>query len=151
MRRWLIGLSLVAVLGVVVVEVSGGRSSAALFEPPVLGGQPAGALVLSRQDRGLAVALAVKPLAGRTLVVATVLAPDGEGAAGLRVRFRAGGTEAAGEPGASGTYAAALSPTRPIRVVRVSLGRADPLVFRLPSHWRPQSGRRELAETTRAY
>jgi hypothetical protein len=149
MRVVLVVLGALAV-AVAAVALTRGGSHARLFEPPVVGGQPAGALVLAQQDRGLAVALAVKPLAGRTLLVATVLAPSGEGASGLHVRFRTARTEAAAEPGTSGTYAATL-PVRPGRLVRVSLGEADRVVFRLPSDWQPGSGRRALAEATRAY
>jgi hypothetical protein len=151
MRFVLPSLALAAALGAGVVLLTRGGSPARLFEPPVLGGQPAGAVVLSRQDRDLAVALAVKPLAGKTLLVATVLAPDGQGASGLRVRVRSGGSEAAAEPGASGTYAAVLPVRRPGRVVWVSIGRADRLAFRPPALWPPRSGRHELAEATRAY
>jgi hypothetical protein len=151
MRRLLVALPLVAVLAVGAVELTRGSSSAKLFAPPVLGGQPAGAIVLARQDRGLAVALAVKPDAARTLVVATVLAPSGTGASGLDVRFRTGGSETVAEPGASGTYTATLPMRRPGRVVWVLLGRGDRVAFRLPAGWPPRSARRELAETTRAY
>ena len=149
MRLVLALLGIVAV-AVVAVGLTRGATHPKLFEPSVLGGQPPGALVLARQDGALAVALAVKPLAGTTLLVATVFAPDGEGAAGLHVRFRTGRTEAATEPGTSGTYAAVL-PVRPGRVVGVSLGPADRVVFHLPAHWQPGSARRELAEATRAY
>jgi len=152
MRRLLAAFGLVVVtLAVAVTIVTRGGSSATLFQPPVLGGQPSGAVVLSRQDRDLAVALAVKPLAGRTLFVATVLAPDGEGASGLRVRFRAAGSEAAAERGVSGTYAAVLPVRRPGRVVWVLLGKTDRLAFRLPALWPPRSARPELLMAARAY
>jgi hypothetical protein len=149
MRLVLAVLGIVAV-AVIAVGLTRGATHPKLFEPPVLGGQPSGALVLARQDGALAVALAVKPLAGKTMLVATVLAPDGDGASGLHVRFRTGRTGAAAEPGTSGTYAAVL-PGRPGRLVRVSLGPADRVVFRLPAQWQPGSARRELAEATRAY
>jgi hypothetical protein len=151
MRRVLIVFGLAAAgIAVAVALLAHGGSGPRLFSPPVLGGQPAGAVVLARQDRDLAVALAVEPLAGKTLLVATVLAPSGDGASGLHVRFRTAGVEAAAEPGASGTYAAALSIRRPGRVVSVSLGRSDRVAFRLPA-WPPRSGRAELAAATHAY
>jgi hypothetical protein len=145
-------LVLVGIAGVAVaaVALTRGGSHATLFDPPVLGGQPSGALVLSAQDRDLAVALAVKPFGAKTLLVATVLAPDGDGARNLDVRFGAGGREVAAARGPSGTYAAAL-PMPPGHVVRVSLGPTDRILFRLPAYWKAESGRRELAEATHAY
>lgn len=156
MRRLLVVAVLAGVAAAVAAKLTlGGGPGAALFVPPVLGGQPAGAVVLSQQDRDLAVALAAKPLAGRTLVVATVLSPDGRGASGLLLRFRAHGSVAAARPGPSGTYAAVLPLHRPGRSVRVALarpgGHTDELVFRLPARWPPRPGGRELVEATRAY
>jgi hypothetical protein len=154
--RWPIGVVLaVVVLAAAAKLGAGGRSSPNLFEPPVLGGQPAGAVVLSQKDHDLAVGLALKPQAGKTLVVATVLAPDGRGAGGLRLRFGSGGSSAKAEAGPSGTYAAVLPLRRPGRTVHVSLERpgrrTDEVAFRVPSLWPPRSGRRELAEATRTY
>jgi len=82
MRLVLALLGIVAV-AVVAVGLTRGATHPKLFEPPALGGQPPGALVLAQQDR----ALAVKPLAGTTLLVATVFAPDGEGASGSTFAF----------------------------------------------------------------
>jgi hypothetical protein len=150
--RFLAAAGLVVVAAAVAVAMlARGSSAGPLFEPPVLGGQPAGAVVLSQEDGALAVVLAAKPVARRTLLVATVLAPDGEAASGLHVRFRTRGVEAAADRGASGTYAAALPVSRPGRVVWVSLGRADRVAFQLPALWPPRSARRELVEATRAY
>jgi hypothetical protein len=159
MRRSLVVVGIVAVsagaVAVGVAALTGGGAPPALFEPPVLGGQPAGAVVLAQQDRDLAVALAAKPFRGQTLVVATVLAPDGGGASGLRLRFGTAGRSATARAGTSGTYAAVLPVRRPGRVVRVALtrtdGRTDQVEFRLPALWPPRSGRRELAEVSRAY
>lgn len=152
MRRLLVALGLVAATAAAALAaLTHGSSSAKLFAPPVLGGQPAGAFVLAKRDRDLAVALAVKPLAGKTLAVATVLAPAGGGASGLDVRFRTAGSETAADPGPSGTYAAALPVRRPGRVVWVLVGRRDRLAFRLPLSWPPRAGRSELAAATRAY
>lgn len=53
-----------------------------------LGDQPAGAVVLGKQDRGLAVGIAAAPRShGQLLVVATVFGQSGRGAAGLGTRF----------------------------------------------------------------
>ncbi len=68
-------------------------------------GPPAGALVLAREDRRLAVALAVR---GRELT-ATVLAPDGGGFSGLDVSFRSDGRSAVASPCGAGCYRAALA------------------------------------------
>ena len=52
---------------------------------------PHGALVLARGHGDLAVALAARRAGGQVRLTATVLAADGTGLSGLRVRFRAGG------------------------------------------------------------
>ncbi len=148
-------LTLLAVvcLAVVAWRVGADGSSPArpLFTPAVLGGQPPGAVVLAREDRDLAVALAAAPRGGRTLVVATVLGPDGEGATGLRLHI-SGRTAT---PGPAGTYAALLPVARPARVVRVLVtrggGRTDTVPFRLPAAWPPRPAGRLMARIDRVY
>ncbi len=148
-------LALLAVVGVGVVAwrvTAGGSSSAKpLFAPAVLGGQPPGAVVLAREDRDLAVALAAAPRGGRTLVVATVLGQDGNGVAGLGVRIS--GRSATSGP--AGTYAALLPVARPARVVRVLVtrpgGRTDTVPFRLPDAWPPRPAGGVMAHVDRAY
>jgi hypothetical protein len=145
-----LGVAVAAVVVASALALTRQGSNAALFEPPVLGGQPPGALVLAHQDGDLAVALAVKPLGSRTLLVATVLAPSGTGASGLHVRLRSGSSETVAGEGASGSYTAVL-PAPPARIIRVSLTPGDRVVFHLPAHWQAQSGQSELAEVARAY
>jgi hypothetical protein len=57
------------------------------FTPATLGDQPAGAVVLAKEDGGLAVGLAAAPRHGDLLVVVTVFGQSGGGAARLRTRI----------------------------------------------------------------
>lgn len=57
------------------------------FKPAALGDQPPGAVVLGKEDGGLAVAVAAAPRHGQLLVVTTVFGQTGSGAAGLRTRL----------------------------------------------------------------
>jgi copper transport protein len=100
---------------------SAAPATAAPARPPR---PPAGALVLAREDRRLAVALAVR---GRELT-ATVLSPDGGGFRGLDVSFRSNGRLAVALPCGAGCYRAALAHGRSVDVVFPG----SAVAFRLP-------------------
>ena len=135
-------------VGVVVVVASGGSSggvrapeigaavpSAGTAPPP-----PRGALVLARGDRDLAVALAARRAGSELRLTATVIASDGTGLSGLRVRFSvAGRTLPAARSCGPGCYAAATRVRSPVRRVAIALGgRGRPpstVAFALPAHW----------------
>ena len=71
---------------------------------------PRGALVLARGHGDLAVALAARRAGSDVRLTATVVAPDGTGLRGLRVRFAVDGKPtAAARPCGPGCYASAAS------------------------------------------
>lgn len=96
---------------------------------------PSDALVLAREDRDLAVGLAVSPRGGRIGLQASILGPD-RPASGLSVSFVAGRERAAARPCGAGCYAASIASPAP-RSVQVSIrgpGRAPSTVaFALPA------------------
>jgi hypothetical protein len=103
-------------------------TAAASFPSP-----PAGALVLAREDRGLAVGLAVSQRRGRLALQASVVGPD-QPVRGLSVSFDPGAVPA--RPCGAGCYAASIALPAP-RLVRVRIrGRnraASAVSFRLPA------------------
>jgi hypothetical protein len=155
---------LVAVAGAVclcaaVLYLLFGRDQAprAPFTPVVLGGQPPGAVVLSRESGAFALGLAVKQEVGRVLLVATVIGPDRNGVGGLAPRFAlatSGGAtlQARGIPCTSGCYAATveLPAGRPVRVA-VSLRGRPTAVFELPRQWPAPSGVAAVRRAEAAY
>jgi hypothetical protein len=164
-------LKVVAIVAVVVAVAAAvgltvwfrGRQApaqAALYSPPALGAEPAGAVVLAGESGELAVALAAKPGRGRLLLVATALGQDGTGAGGLDVRLSVRGAhgrpvELAATPGPLGTYAAkTTSVSRPTRVAVVIRGKgaaSAPLVFELPSTWPAQGAAAIVTRAEQAY
>jgi hypothetical protein len=89
-RRWLIVQVVLIVAGLVatiVFTVITPTPPPPHFTPAVLGDQPPGAVVLAKEDGGLAVGLAAAPRQGRLLMVATVFGPGGGGAAKLHTRI----------------------------------------------------------------
>jgi hypothetical protein len=134
--------------GVVVVVVSGGSSggveapriSAAVPPSGTAPNPPHGALVLARGDGDLAVALAVRRAGPALRLTGTVLASDGTGLAGLRVRFAVGATQLPpAKPCGPGCYASSAKNGATARRVSIALsgrGRAPSTVaFELPEHW----------------
>ncbi len=109
------------------------------FTPATLGDQPAGAVVLAHENGSLGVGLAVAPRRHGVLVMATVFAPSGRGATGLRLRFtitnRDGGrASAVATPCTAGCYEAVLPGTTMPRRAAVSFSDGSHLSFRLPAH-----------------
>lgn len=150
----------VAVLLAIKLASSGRETQAALFAPSVLGAQPPGAVVLAREDKDLAVALALKPQASGLLAIATVLSPAGTGATGLTARFTvttSTGTtvNAPGEAGALGTYQALLATTgRPVTAIVTLAGPGSsgkPVRFPLPVAWPPRSAAALMTKVDRVY
>ncbi len=124
----------------------------------MLGQPPPGSVVQAKEDGELAVALAAKPQAGKLLLVATVLSPDGPGVAGLDSSFTVttgGGTvQARGRACSPGCYEA-LVPTsgRPAAaaVTLAGNGRSSTVRFRLPARWPPRSGAALVRKAEAAY
>jgi hypothetical protein len=145
-------LALAAVLaigvGVVVVVASGGSSSgvkapqigAAVPRAGTAPSPPHGALVLARGDGDLAVALAARRVGPVLRLTGTVIASDGTGLTGLRVRFSAGDKQLPqASPCGAGCYASAAKVGASARRVAIALsGRGRPpstVSFTLPEHW----------------
>ena len=136
--------------GVAVPVVPPATARAGTPPPP-----PHGALVLARGDRGLAVALAARRAGGDVRLTATVLAPDGTGLRGLRVRFAVDGkASAAATPCGPGCYASRASGAAGAKRVSIDLGgggRARSAVsFALPARW-PVSALPLLRRAERAF
>lgn len=117
---------------------------------------PAGSVVLARESRELAVALAVRP--GRPLgVTATVVGQSGLGVDGLVVeltaRGRTGRAVRAAQPCGHGCYAANLPVAVPTEVAVKVTGAGTPrtVVFPLAGRWPPAAGQAFLGRATRAF
>ena len=160
-RAWLLAV-VAALAGAIAVGVwvtTRPAGAASAFTPAVLGDEPTGSVVQAREDRELAVALAVRPTASRLLLVATVLGQDGNGAAGLDVSFRvhmvAGETSLQARSGSPGYYEAeTTSSGRPTAVDVTVTGRgagAAPLRFTLPATWPPRPADAIVRTADRAY
>jgi hypothetical protein len=86
---------------------------------------PAGALVLAREDRDLAVALAVSRQGGRLALQASVIGPE-QPLQGLSVSFRAsGGGTVTGRPCGAGCYSSVVGPAATPRAVAVAIRGPD--------------------------
>lgn len=130
------------------------------FTPAVLGAQPNGAVVVAQEDRDLAVALALKPQAGKVLAVVTALSQQGTGATGLDVHVRVATStgktvSATADEGTMGTYQALLPTierphTATVEVTGPGAG-SRPLTFDLPGQWPPRPATALLAQVDRAY
>jgi hypothetical protein len=150
-HRRALGLELLAIavaIGCVAyftVASSSSAPSVERFLPATLGDQPSGAVVLAREDGGLAVGLAVAPRGGRLLLVATVFGQTGTGAAGLHTAFEVGTStgqtlRATGSPCTAGCYEAVVSGSgRPLRAA-VSLRGRGGVSFTLPRRWPAPGG-----------
>ncbi len=126
------------------------------FTPATLGDEPAGAVVLAKEDGGLAVGLAAAPRHGQLLVVATVFGQSGGGATRLPTRIaimtRAGQRMTAEATACTaGCYEAAFN--TPAIPERASLtfnggGRVD---FTLPAHGPTASALRLVRDAEAEY
>jgi hypothetical protein len=115
------------------------------FVPATLGDQPAGAVVLAREEGDLAVGLAVAPRGGRLLLVATVFGQSGAGVGGLRSRFEVTTSSrqtvgAAGAPCTAGCYEATLPVAGRPTSAAVVFDRRNRVRFVLPTRWPAPSG-----------
>jgi hypothetical protein len=109
------------------------------FKPAALGEQPPGAVVLGREDGGLAVGIAAARRHGQLLVVATVFGQDGSGATGLRTRFAIATPDgrrmtASASPCAAGCYQAAFSTAELPKRITVAFNGRSRVGFTLPPH-----------------
>jgi hypothetical protein len=149
MRLLLAFAALLAIgVGVVVVVVSGGSSGgvdaprigAALPRAGTPPDPPHGAFVLAREDGDLAVALAARRAGAGLRLTGTVIASDGTGLTGLRVRFAVGARQLPpAKPCGPGCYASSTQAGADVRRIAIALsgrGRAPSTVaFTLPQHW----------------
>ena len=119
-------------------------------------GPPVDSVVLARESRELAVALAVRP--GSPLgVTATIVGQSGRGVDGLGVVLAATGkrsrTTDAARPCGHGCYGTTLSVEAPRKfTVRITgAGAPRTVVFPVAGHWPPADGRQFLGRATRAF
>lgn len=117
---------------------------------------PPGAVVLARESRELAIALAIRP--GKPLeVTATIVGQSGRGVDGLGVKLTAGnkaGRQAsAARPCGHGCYAATFAVVAPTEfVVEVTgLGASRTVVFPVTGRWPPPEGRQFLGRASKAF
>jgi hypothetical protein len=117
---------------------------------------PAGSVVLARESRELAVALAIRQ--GRPLrITATVVGQSGTGVDGLEVALTAAGKSSratrAGRPCGHGCYKATLSVVAPTGfTVRIAgAGTPRTVAFQVRGQWPPADGGRFLGRATRAF
>jgi copper resistance protein D len=117
---------------------------------------PPGTVVLARESRELAVALAVQP--GRPLrLSATIIGGTGFGVDGLDVRLGAvnakRGASAVARPCGHGCYAASLRLARPtlFEVTIAGAGRFRSVAFPLLGPWPPRPGTAFLRKATRTF
>jgi hypothetical protein len=113
---------------------------------------PQGAVVYARQDRSDAIALAVvrrSPL----VVQASVVGPDGTGAKGLDVRFRAGSTTMRGQACGHGCYWARLTAAKPssITVSVAHPNRTTRWTVQLPKTFPPPSAAALMRRASKAF
>ena len=109
------------------------------FRPATLGDQPAGAVVLGKEDGGLAVGIAAAPRHGQLLVVATVFGQDGSGAAGLRTSLAIATRDgqhmtASASPCTAGCYQAVFSTSELPKRITVAFNGRSRVGFTLPPH-----------------
>jgi hypothetical protein len=148
--RLLLAIAALLALGAVVVAVvaSGGSSGGVKAPriPPATARSgtpprpPHGALVLARGHGDLAVALAARRAGPELRLTGTVIASDGTGLSGLRVRFVVGAAALPpAKPCGAGCYASTTRAAASVRRVAIALsgrGRSPATVgFALPEHW----------------
>lgn len=120
---------------------------------PVFPAPPAGAVVFSREAGPNALALAVVPRAGKVLVQASVVGPDGAGVSYATTRFVVQGSQATGSQCGAGCYRAALTTrARPRAVELVAEGPVSTRWYvALPSSWPPADATNMLTDARRAW
>src|SRR5687768_15263133 len=123
-------------------------------QPPVL--PTRGSVVLARDSRELAVALAVRP--GMPLrLTATIIGGQGGGVDGLDVELIAGratsGASNRGRPCGHGCYTTTLPVRAPTRFAINITGAGAPrsIAFPLPGPWAPKPGAAFLSRATRTF
>ena len=141
--------ALLALAGVVVWVIAASDSPGGVAVPTVPPARaragtppqpPRGALVLARGHGDLAVAVAARRAGSDVRLTATVVAADGTGLRGLRVRFAVDGRSlAAASPCGAGCYASAARAAASARRVSIALsGPKRPpstVAFELPARW----------------
>ena len=141
---------------VALVGCGGGHAQSRPREVSLAPAPPAGSVVLARDSRELAVALAVLP--GRSLgVTATIVGQSGRGVDGLEVELTAKGrtsraTSAARSCG-HGCYATSLAVAAPTELSVKVTGAGAPrtIVFPVTGRWPPADGQAFLGRATRAF
>jgi hypothetical protein len=143
-RRWIVAELALIALAVALVALftvisPGTAPTIARFVPATLGDQPAGAVVLAREDGGLAVGLAAAPRNGHLLLVATVFGTSGAGLAHLRTSFAISTADGrrltvGGTPCTPGCYEAVLPASGLPASASVTLNRGNRITFVLPHH-----------------
>jgi hypothetical protein len=148
--RLLLGFAaLVAVVVGVVAVVASSGSSGGVEVPGISAAAPAvgtpprpprGALVLAQGHGDLAVAIAARRAGSALRLTGTLVASDGTGLKGMRVRFVVDGRQLpAATPCGAGCYASAAPLNEPVSRVALALsgrGRSPSSVtFALPAHW----------------
>jgi hypothetical protein len=130
------------------------------FTPTALGRQPAGAVVLGREDKDLALGLAVQPQTSKLTLVATIFGQNGAGTPNLKVSFQttmADGTtlEGRGRPCTAGCYETTLDTgKRPLAATVTVIGPGStgkPLRFSLPRAWPPPRAMNLVREAEHTY
>jgi hypothetical protein len=126
------------------------------FTPATLGDQPAGAVVLAKEDGGLAVGLAAAPRHGQLLMVATVFGQSGGGAARLHPRIvitTRGGQRMTAEATActAGCYEAAFDTAAVPERASVTFNGAGRVDFTFPAHGPSASALRLVREAEAEY
>jgi hypothetical protein len=146
----------VAVVAALLVALALGRSDerAAAAGAKAFPAPPKGATVYARQLGNDALALAVVPRGGTSLVAqAAVIGRQGNGVRGLRVTFVVEGMRRAGRPCGAGCYRATFAPAHAPRAVDVAVaGRTrTPWHVELPAAWPPRDARALVGRAARAW
>jgi hypothetical protein len=139
--------------GAILAACVAGRASAAR-EETAFPSPPPGATVYSRQLGNDALALAVVPQrGGSVLLQASVLGRQGNGVRGLRVRFTVSGRSRPGRACGAGCYRASLTLARAPQAVDVAVaGRTKrPWHVVLPPAWPPGDARALVAWAARTW
>jgi hypothetical protein len=158
-RPWLLvqlGLIAAGLAAVIVFTVITPTPPPPRFTPATLGDQPPGAMVLAKEDGGLAVGLAAAPRHGQLLVVATVFGQSGGGATKLHPRIvitTRGGQRMTAEATActAGCYEAAFDTAAVPERASVTFNGAGRVDFTFPAHGPSASALRLVREAEAEY
>jgi hypothetical protein len=133
--------ALVVCTAVLSTGLSGAEASSSTLDP-TFPKPPLGATVFARQFVNDALALAVVPRGGKSLLVqASVVGRQGNGVKGLRVAFTVAGHRRVATACAPGCYSASFSPAATPRAVDVQVGDMKrPWHVELPAAWPPRDG-----------